>query len=131
MFEKQFETPFVIVVADDNPAILDLVSRILRMQGHQVLEANGGTEALGVVERHDGKPLHLLLTDLEMPGMNGVALWQSVRAKRPETKVVFMSGGAALDDVDGAPCLSKPFTLSRLIGIVEETLQQPSLSCAA
>jgi two-component system cell cycle sensor histidine kinase/response regulator CckA len=130
MLEKQFETPFVIVVADDNPAIVGLVTRVLRMQGHHVLEARGGVEAMDVVESHDGKPLHLLLTDVDMPGMNGIALWQSVRAKRPETKVIFMTGSASADDVGGAPFLSKPFALDKLIGIVEDTLQS-SLSCAA
>jgi DNA-binding NtrC family response regulator len=65
-----------------------------------------------------------------MPGMNGIALWQSLRAKWPETKVIFMTGSANPDDVGGAPFLSKPFALDKLIGIVEDTLQS-SLSCAA
>jgi two-component system, cell cycle sensor histidine kinase and response regulator CckA len=111
-----------IVVAEDNPAILQLASSALRMQGYQVLEANCGTEALDAAERHD-QPVDLLLTDVEMPGMDGIALWQSIRAQRPETKVVFMSGSATPDDVDGAPFLSKPFTVHNLVGIVEDTLR--------
>ena len=130
MFQQQCEKQLVIAVADDNPAIAGLVAGTLRRQGYQVLEAHCGTEALKAVESHDGKPLDLLLTDLEMPGINGIALWQSVRAKRPETKVVFMSGSATPDDVDGAPFLSKPFTLAKLVGIVEDTLQS-SLSRAS
>jgi two-component system cell cycle sensor histidine kinase/response regulator CckA len=116
------EKNFVITVADDNPAVLKLASRALRMRGYQVLEANGGTEALELAERHD-RPVDLLLTDVEMPGMDGIALWRSIRAWRPETKVVFMSGSATPDDVEGAPFLSKPFTLPALTGIVEATLR--------
>jgi hypothetical protein len=47
--------------------------------------------------------------------MNGIALWQSVRSKRPKTKVVFMSGSAIPDDVDGTPFVSRPFTLAKLV----------------
>ena len=77
------------------------------MEGYQVLEANGGTEALDVAARHD-KPLDLLLTDVEMPGMDGIELSRSMRAQRPETKVISMSRSATPDEVKGAPFLSKP-----------------------
>jgi two-component system, cell cycle sensor histidine kinase and response regulator CckA len=117
-----FEKKFVITVADDDPAIVKLASRALRMRGYQVLEANCGTEALDAAERHDN-PVDLLLTDVEMPGMDGIALWRSIRAQRPETKVIFMSGSAMPDVVDGAPFLGKPFTVHKLVGIVEDTLR--------
>src|SRR6516164_7678524 len=99
-----FERDFTITVADDNRGVLELVSRVLRMQGYQVLEANSGPEALHVAERHD-RPVDLLLTDVEMPGMDGIELSRFLRAQRPETKVIFMSGNGTLGDVDGAPCL--------------------------
>jgi len=121
MFEKS-EKQFVIAVADDNPAIVGLTASTLSMQGYQFLEAHCGTEALKAAERHD-KPVDLLLTDGEMPGMDGIALWQSIRVQRHETNVVFVSRSATPDDVDGAPFQSKPFTLPKLMGIVEDTLQ--------
>jgi two-component system cell cycle sensor histidine kinase/response regulator CckA len=117
-----FQKEFVITVADDNPAIVELVSRALRTRGYQVLGAHCGKEALNQAERHD-RQLHLLLTDIEMPGMDGIELWQSIRAARPETKVIFMSGSTTRDGVDGAPFLSKPFTVPELVGIVEEILR--------
>jgi two-component system, cell cycle sensor histidine kinase and response regulator CckA len=121
MPEKQTEKQFVITVVDDNPGVLQLTVRVLRTQGYRVLEARCGADALDAAERHD-KPVDLLLTDIEMPGMDGISLWREMRARQQETRVVFMSGGAMPDDVDGEPFLSKPFTLATLVGIVEDRL---------
>jgi CheY-like chemotaxis protein len=80
------------------------------------------------MKRHD-KEVDLLLTDLEMAGMDGTGLGQSIRAKQPETKAVFMSRSTTPDDVYGAPLLSKPFTLPKLVGIVQATLQSSHVLC--
>jgi len=117
-----FEMSIVIAVAEDNRAILELASNALRMQGYEVLEVKCGTVALDAMECHE-RPVDLLLTDVEMPGIDGITLWHSIRARRPQTKVVFMSGSATTDDVDGAPLLSKPFTIPKLVKIVKDTLQ--------
>jgi CheY-like chemotaxis protein len=116
-----FERNFTISVADDNLGILELVSKVLRMQGYQVLEADSGPEALDMAARHD-RPIDLLLTDVDMPGMDGIELSRSMRAKRPETKVILMSGNGALAEADGAPLLSKPFAIPELLSMVKHTL---------
>ena len=120
------ERNFTVTVADNNRGVLELVSRVLRMQGYQVLEASSGPEALDMAERHD-RPVDLLLTDVEMPGMDGIELSRSMRAQRPETKVIFMSGSDTLEavgEVDGAPFLSKPFAIPELLSTVKDTLLQ-------
>jgi CheY-like chemotaxis protein len=102
MLEKRIEKQFTIAVVDDNPAILQFVAKILRLQGYRVLEAGCGAEALDAAKRHD-KPVDLLLTDIDMPGMGGVSLSREVRERWPETKVVFMSGEATPDNVAVSP----------------------------
>ena len=128
MLGKGIEKQFTIAVVDDDPAILKLAATVLRIQGYRVLEGGCGAEALDVAERHD-KPVDLLLTDIDMPGMDGVSLSREVRERWPETKVVFMSGGATADSVGGEPFLSKPFALRELVGLVDDTLNSGSLSC--
>ena len=79
MLENRIEKQFTIAVVDDNPAILQLVAKVLRIQGYQVLEAGCGAEAMDAAKRHD-KPVDLLLTDVDMPGMDGVTFARSARA---------------------------------------------------
>jgi DNA-binding response OmpR family regulator len=76
---------------------------------------------LDAAKRHD-KPVDLLLTDVDLPGMDGVSPSREVRARWPETKVVFMSGDATPDSVGGEPFLSKPFALRELVGLVDDRL---------
>jgi two-component system cell cycle sensor histidine kinase/response regulator CckA len=127
MLENSVEKQFTIAVVDDNPAILQLVAKVLRIQGYQVLEARCGAEAMDAAKRHD-KPVDLLVTDIDMPGMDGVSLSREVRERWPETKVVFMSGGATPDSVGGEPFLSKPFALRELVGLVDDRLNSSRLS---
>lgn len=112
----------MIVVADDDEAILRLAARVLRDQGYQVLEAASGTEALRVSERHPGR-VRLLLTDVQMPEVDGRALWRLFRRRHPEAKVLFMSGAEeSVIEFDG-PLLRKPFALPELVRRVEDALQ--------
>jgi CheY-like chemotaxis protein len=105
-----------ILVVDDDSDMRDLAAEILAMQGHSVLKAASGAEALSICARHAG-PIDLLLTDVEMPRMRGPYLASEVRSIRPEAKVLFMSGSASASVVD-APLLPKPFTVSALLGVV-------------
>ena len=65
--------------------------QILESDGYQVLEAMNGTEALHTVDEY-GAPIHLLLTDMVMPGMNGKELANQLRLLHPDMSVLFMSG---------------------------------------
>jgi len=116
-----------VLVVEDEPMVRDLVRAILSRQGYEVLEAGRGAEALEVSERHQG-PIHLLITDVVMPGMTGPELARRLTAHRPATKVLFMSGYT--DDAilhhgvlePGTEFLEKPFTAGALGGKVRNML---------
>ncbi len=80
-----------ILLVEDDPVVRDLVSRVLLRQGYTVLEAKNGHDAIEIANRHVGS-IHLLLTDVIMPGMNGKELSEKLKAARPLMRVLFMSG---------------------------------------
>jgi two-component system cell cycle sensor histidine kinase/response regulator CckA len=105
---------FTVLVVDDEEAVRRLACRMLTWTGYQALEARHGREALATIEEHDG-PIHLILTDIKMPGMNGRELGRQVEARWPGKPILYMSGfatevfrGGLLEP--GAPFLAKPFT---------------------
>jgi CheY-like chemotaxis protein len=122
-----FEGTETVLVAEDEPGVRSLVRASLRLKGYTVLEAGNGTEALALAERHSG-PIHLLLTDVIMPQMNGRELSERLKARRPGLKVLFMSGytddavlrrGVVAEDL---PFIQKPFTPSALAGKLRTVL---------
>ena len=80
-----------ILLAEDEDALRQLLERILGEQGYHVLGAPGGAEALAEASRWSG-PIHLLLSDVVMPGMSGAVLAERLLRLHPETPVLFMSG---------------------------------------
>lgn len=114
-----------ILVVDDEPAIRSLISHALAPQGYTMLLASNGREALQLCTTHQG-PIQLLLTDLLMPGMNGLELALKVQALRPQTRVLYLSessvvGGAFADEPHLA-FLPKPFSLGALLNTVRKIL---------
>ena len=99
----------------------------LESQGYTVLAASRGHEALEILKRHAG-PVHLVVTDVVMPHMNGGELAQRLRAACREIRVLFISGytddpAVRRDVLDaGAPFLQKPFDLEALARKVREVL---------
>ena len=124
----QMET---ILVVDDEAQIRTLARDILLGAGYQVLEAEDGDQALRIADDHHGA-IHVLLTDIMMPGINGKELADRFLVVRPDTKPIFMSGRAAevisdagvLIPVDAF--LAKPFTVERLLNKVRERLEYRS-----
>lgn len=119
-----------VLVAEDEIHLLDLVRQVLQRQGYTVLVARDGNEAMRLAEWHAG-PIHLLLTDVVMPGMNGHELAERLAPVRPETRVVYMSGHSE-DAVlrhgvsrDRVAFLQKPFTLDRLARKLREVADRP------
>ena len=116
-----------ILVVEDEGGIRALVRKILRRQGYQVLEASHGEEALAVLSKA-GTTVDLLLTDVMMPGMNGVELSQRALATHAALKVLFVSGYTDESVLEagqfpaGTAFLQKPFTLGSLLGKVREVL---------
>lgn len=116
-----------VLVVEDDKTILNLVRKILKMYGYNVLEAQDGEDALKVSEAHED-PIHLMLTDVVMPGMNGRELAERIRLLYPNTKVLFMSGYT--DDAishlgvlePGMEFIEKPFSPESLALKVRKTL---------
>jgi PAS domain S-box-containing protein len=80
-----------ILVVEDEPFVREFLKELLASRGYQVLEAASGAEALARCEAYH-RPIHLLLTDVVMPEINGRQLAQMLVVKRPEIRVLFMSG---------------------------------------
>jgi signal transduction histidine kinase len=119
-----------ILLVEDEAGVRALTRTVLERRGYSVLVAENGAAALDVLAR-DPRPVHVLLTDVLMPGMNGRDLASRVRALRPAARVVFMSGYAAdnAPDFAGDPAsgfLSKPFTERALASKIREVLDAPA-----
>jgi PAS domain S-box-containing protein len=117
-----------ILVAEDAEPLRKLARTFLEERGFQVLTASSGEEALKVAAEFSGK-IHLLLTDVVMPGMNGRVLAEQLLPKRPGMKVLYMSGytdsfiaGHGVLE-EGTHLLHKPFTEEVLISKVCEVLK--------
>jgi PAS domain S-box-containing protein len=111
-----------ILVVEDNTALRRLTERILRTHGYTVLGAANGTQAQRLADGHSGD-IAVMLTDIVMPDHSGPALAASIRAQRPATKVVFMSGYTAQHDRGaGHAFLQKPFTSKQLLATVRAVL---------
>ena len=80
-----------ILVVEDEDLVLDVATRILSRHGYRVLAARGGVEALELLQEHKGT-IHLLLTDVVMPGLTGKQVAERVSALRPKIRVLYMSG---------------------------------------
>jgi PAS domain S-box-containing protein len=121
-----------VLVVEDNAVVRKMVVTILRGHGYEVMSTADAQSALDIVTNHPGS-LHLLLTDVIMPGMNGRQLAGEALRIRPALRVLFMSGYT--DDViakhgvldDGIPFIHKPFTVQALISKVQYAMQRPPL----
>ena len=116
-----------VLLLDDDPAIRAMVRELLMNKGFRVLEAGHVQEALKISERHKG-PIHLLLTDVLMPGMSGRGVAEELSASRPEMNVLYMSGYSS--DIlrqQGVSAwkafLHKPFTEEELDLKIQEALE--------
>ena len=125
-----------ILVAEDEAGVRELACQFLRVKGYTVLEAKDGHEALEIATQHSGT-IHLLLSDMVMPKMNGGELAGKLRAIRPQIKVAFMSGysefsrGEMGNEFPLAPVLQKPFSPATLVGIVREALMESTTDQSA
>jgi PAS domain S-box-containing protein len=116
-----------VLLAEDENEVRDLLYDLLVSQGFEVIAAGSGAEALELAKTHDG-PIHLLLTDIVMPGGTGRDLARQLADRRPETRVLYMSGypehgarpGSVLEA--GAPFIPKPFTRDQLLGKIRQIL---------
>jgi len=117
-----------ILVVDDDSWVRVLARDVLAADGYRVLEATDGQDAIRIAAEHPG-PIHLLLTDVMMPGMNGCELAEGLAALLPGMKVMYMSAydrdfmiARGLNPI--GPVITKPFTieyLARRVGMLLNT----------
>jgi PAS domain S-box-containing protein len=116
-----------ILLAEDNAGLRKLATRLLEPAGYTVLGAATGEEALRLLERHEA-PVHLLLSDVVMPGMSGRQLAEQLAETHPGMKVLYMSGYTSDTIVQHGvfeaqvAFLNKPFTAAALLRKVREVL---------
>jgi CheY-like chemotaxis protein len=116
-----------ILVVDDEALIRTAINRMLQAIDCQILNATNGNEALAICEQWKGA-IHLMLTDVMMPGMNGFDLADHVTKRWPSIKILFISGfatdAAIRRRTSNHPLLQKPFTRDQLTCKVRELLKR-------
>jgi PAS domain S-box-containing protein len=115
-----------ILVVEDEDALREVTRRILARHGYVVLPADSGVEAIALAEQHNG-PIDLLLSDVIMPKMQGKAVADEITKRRPDARVLFMSGYAQPvlgDEVTNGNfrLIEKPFDEATLLRTVREVL---------
>jgi two-component system cell cycle sensor histidine kinase/response regulator CckA len=123
-----------VLVVEDEASVPALICRVLRGLGYIVLEAPDGRQALSIAGQYNGD-IHLVLTDVVMPNMNGGDLVRRLRSGRPDIKVLYASGYTdnaivhhGMLDADVA-FLLKPFSVKNLAQKVREVIDnQPEFS---
>ncbi len=117
-----------ILIAEDDKSMSAFLKLALEKAGHEVTETHDGKAALDALEGKAGEKFDLLLTDIVMPGMDGIELSQKATALMPDLKVMFITGFAAVAmgnkniTEQNAKILSKPFHLNDLVDQVETLL---------
>jgi two-component system cell cycle sensor histidine kinase/response regulator CckA len=120
-----------ILVAEDEPELLDIVTNILEGDGYNVLYGRSGEEGSQLSEQYNGK-IDLLLTDIVMPGMSGGELAREILPHHPEMRVLYMSGytkytvGAQGVLESANSFIWKPFSPVQLLQKVREVLDSPN-----
>lgn len=116
-----------ILLAEDDSAMRSFIASVLRKAGHRVEACEDGNMAMAKISSNQKKPFDLLLTDIVMPGMDGIELSQKAADSQPNLKVMFITGFAAVamekhPSPESAKLLSKPFHLRQLVDQVNELL---------
>jgi DNA-binding NtrC family response regulator len=125
--------PKRILVIDDEPTALDLLRRILEMNGYEVAVAKNGQEGVELFEQH---PCDLVITDMVMPIKDGLQTILDLRMEAPELPVIAISGGGTISKerylavagyLDRVITIAKPFTIEQIVEAVERLLQEQHL----
>jgi DNA-binding response OmpR family regulator len=113
-----------MLIADDDAQIRNLIKAVLARDGYSLLIACDGQQALETSRNHPGS-IHLLLSDVQMPRLNGAELCEQIRQERHEIICVLMSGDvSAASMTEEVPFIEKPFTPNALRCKLRELLQQ-------
>ncbi len=124
-----------VLVVEDEPGVREITVAILRDYGYQVFEAADGQEAMALFDAHASE-IDMLLSDVVLPGLRGREIAERITARRPDVKILFMSGYTENSIVhhgrldDGVQLISKPFQREQLATKVAELLGLPAPSRA-
>jgi FixJ family two-component response regulator len=108
-----------VFVVDDNEHICEFITFLLSELGHQVHAFESPDEALAFIEAQEIRP-RILISDFNMPGMNGVELHEAICQLEPKLKTIIISGRRVEDRIGGLPFLCKPFPPQHLIQMIEK-----------
>ncbi len=116
-----------ILVVDDEPDVLEIITALLEMKGHEVMAYSDPDEAFAAFENETVKP-NLMISDYQMPKMNGLELLQLCKAEHPALRCISASGTLQIDDMQkyvNRPdkFLPKPFRSKQLWDAVDEMLE--------
>ena len=119
-----------VLLAEDQEMVRTLTRKMLENNGYRVLEAESGSDAYRMFKKY-AEEIHLLLTDVEMPEMNGKELYERVVSIKPDIRVLYMSGYP--DDIiahrgvldEDTALIEKPFDIKKLLRKVREVLDAP------
>jgi CheY-like chemotaxis protein len=107
----------VVLVVDDDPLVLDVTTQMLEDLGCDVVTAGSGREALALLS--DNRQIEVLITDLNMPEMDGYELTDQAARRRPDLRILLLSGREG--DGHGLPILRKPFLEDDLARTMSQT----------
>jgi two-component system nitrogen regulation response regulator NtrX len=125
--------PLTILIVDDEPGIRRSLAESLSEEGFGVLKAERGEQALDLLQGPDGDGIHLVLLDVWLPGLDGLATLKEMKAQRADLPVVMISGHGSIDTAMQATrlgafdFLEKPIDLDRLLLVVGHALKQSRL----
>jgi PAS domain S-box-containing protein len=128
--EKQARGSETVLLVEDEEGVRSFVYKILQSEGYKVLVAGRPDVALEICRQNEGV-IHVLLTDVVMPQMNGRELAEKVLSQRPDTRVIYMSGYTDVAITHhrvlqaGVPFLEKPFTADALTRAVRDVIDAP------
>ncbi|MBI3246646.1 MAG: response regulator [Deltaproteobacteria bacterium] len=117
-----------ILVIDDEAQVRDVLRQMLEKAGYEVVEAPEGAEGLQLHRKH---PVDLIITDIVMPGKEGIETILALRKCVPKVKIIAISGGGHMNKLDllsvaqefgAARTLAKPFARKELLAAVQEVL---------
>jgi len=127
--QEQKKTRGKVLIVDDEPAIRNILARILSNKGHEAQTVSNGRAALSMLQQ---KGYDLLVADLKMSGVSGIDLYEILKEKRPEMadRTIFITGDTMTEETNdflastGRPYLAKPFTPIQFLEIIENTLAE-------
>ena len=123
---RRRDPSLTLLVVDDEADVLETMREMLERAGYTVLEARSGPDAVRVSDQHAGA-IDLIVTDIIMPGMNGVDVMDAISAQRPTAQTLYVSGATLPAPLQarmgGLPLLAKPFSAAQLTESVDAAMR--------